>query len=73
MAILCDKLGREAYTDFVTNAAKTAQHWFDVFFWNSSLKKTTKKRYGIMMVKKRLRESIFCIIVLFSCTVNGQL
>jgi hypothetical protein len=72
VAILCDKLV-EAYTDFVTNAAKTAQHWFDVFFWNSSLKKTTKKRYGIMMVKKRLRESIFCIIVLFSCTVNGQL
>lgn len=32
----------EAYTDFVTNAAKTAQHWFDVFFWNSSLRKQLK-------------------------------
>jgi hypothetical protein len=27
----------EAYTGFVTNAANTAQYWFDAFFWNSPL------------------------------------
>jgi len=27
----------EAYTGFVTNAANTAQYWFDAFFWNSHL------------------------------------